>query len=80
MLYSCRSNISLKQPLRSATVVHKNPAFLGDVKQLVEYVKDELNVHEVKVRIGVSLALLLFAEFVRTVVCACVRTVLCQRG
>ena len=41
-----RRNVALKTPLRELVVIHGDPSFLEDVKQLDIYVKRELNVHK----------------------------------
>jgi len=42
-----RRNVALKQPLRSITVVHRDPDVLASIKRLERYIMSELNVLEV---------------------------------
>lgn len=43
-----RRNVSVKQPLRRATIVHRNRQVLDAIKSLEVYVKSELNVRELQ--------------------------------
>ena len=40
--------LTMKQPLQSLLVIHQDEAWLSDVRELEAYVKDELNVREVR--------------------------------
>lgn len=42
-----KRKITMKRPLKSALIVHKDAAYLADVKGLEQYVREELNVRSV---------------------------------
>eukprot|EP01027_Heterolobosea_sp_BB2_P022048 GEZU01032431.1.p1 GENE.GEZU01032431.1~~GEZU01032431.1.p1 ORF type:complete len:1094 (+),score=459.19 GEZU01032431.1:187-3468(+) len=48
---ACREKkkVSLKMPVKKLTVVHKDKTFLKDVMDLIDYVREELNVRDVEV-------------------------------
>ncbi|RNF08377.1 isoleucine--tRNA ligase [Trypanosoma rangeli] len=47
-----RMVISMKRPVRQAVIVHPDPAYLDDVRRVVQYIKDEVNAFDVVLSSG----------------------------